>query len=529
MRAFILVSLFSCFGATAAAAPAELILQHGDIATGDAAHPHASAVAIQNGLVVAVGSEAEVAPFAGNKTRVVELGGRAVIPALTDAHAHLFALGEAMIAVDLRGCNSPDACAQKLAGKHAKGWLLGRGWDQNLFSPAKFPTRAPLDRVVTDGPAWLERIDGHAGWANSKALAAAKIDRDTKDPPGGRILRDDKGEPTGILVDAAMSLVERAMPAATPAEIEAAILRAQDYAVAEGLTSVHEMGIGAEVIDVYRALATEGRLKLRVYAFAGAADADHVLLRAPDDNAPGSMFALRGIKLYADGALGSRGASLMTPYSDDPQNRGLVLMPGDAIEGIARRARKAGWQVAVHAIGDRANHDVLEAFARAGVVPADRFRIEHAQIVELDDIARFARLGVIASMQPVHAVSDQPWVQARLGKTRLAGAYAWRRMLQAGVHLAFGSDFPVEEPSLVAGLRAAVARPWTQDQRVTLDEAIAAYTTGAAYASFSESWRGRLAVGQAADLTVFAQPLSSLTSSRAMMTVVGGRVVFERP
>jgi predicted amidohydrolase YtcJ len=508
------------------ATPADLILRGGDIFTGDAARPRVAALAVRDGTIVAVGKEAEA--LAGPRTRVVELGGRAVVPALTDAHAHLYSLGVTAGQVDLRGCTSADACAQRVA-KAEGAWVRGHGWDQNRFPDGKFPTRAALDRVVADRPVWLERIDGHAGWANSVALARGHVTRDTKDPPGGRIVRDDKGEPTGILIDAAQALVLHAVPPPTPTDIEAAIMRGQELAIAEGMTAVHEMGIGASVIDVYRALAAEGRLQLRVYAFLAADEADHVLLRAPDASAAASLFVLRGIKLYADGALGSRGAALLAPYSDDPQNRGLVLTPSATIERLARRARKAGWQLAVHAIGDRANHDVLDAYARAGVTPADRFRIEHVQVLALDDIARLAKLGVVASMQPVHAVSDQPWAEARLGKERLKGAYAWRRLLQAGAHLCFGSDFPVEEPSVILGLRAAVLRTgWSDDQKLTLDEALVGYSSGAAYASFSEAWRGRVAVGQAADLTVLDQPLASLLQARAVMTIVAGRVVFEK-
>jgi predicted amidohydrolase YtcJ len=523
-----LSTLILLWSATAMAAPADLVLRGGDIVTNDAAHPRVSALAISDGVIVAVDKQAEAKELIGPRTRVIELGGRAVVPALTDAHAHLYSLGVTADLVDLRGCASPEACAERLKG-NTRGWVLGHGWDQNRFADAQFPTRAALDRVIADRPVWLARIDGHAGWANSAALARGNITRDTKDPPGGRILHDGSGEPTGVLIDTAKELINRALPPPPPSEIETAILRAQNLAVAEGLTAVDEMGIGGEVIDVYRALAAEGRLKVRVYAFAAADEAERMFLRKADPSQPSSLFTLRGIKLYSDGALGSRGAALLTPYADEAGNRGLTIMPAAAIERLARKAKKSGWQIAVHAIGDRANHEVLDAYARAGVTPADRFRIEHAQVVARDDFARFAKLGVIASMQPVHAVSDKPWVEARLGKERLAGAYAWRRMLQAGVHLCLGSDFPVEEPSLTAGLRAAVTRGgWTVDQKLTLDEAIAGYTTGAAYASFAETWRGRVAAGQAADLTVFDKPTATLLEAHPVMTIVAGRLVYEK-
>jgi predicted amidohydrolase YtcJ len=512
---------------------ADLVLRNGDVLTGDPAHPHAHALAIRSGIIAVVGNVGDVDKLVGKSTRVIDLHGRAVVAALTDAHAHLAGLGLAATAVDLRGCASAADCGQRVAravhdGRGTRGdWVLGRGWDQNRFPDGKFPTHAALDHIAH--PVFVERIDGHAGWANAAALARAHVDRSTPDPAGGRIVRDDHGEPTGVFVDNAMSLVDRAVPAPTPAELEAAILRGQELALAAGLTEIHDMGIGHDEAALYARLAADGRLHLRVYAFGAAADADRLLAHPPAAARPGALFTLRGIKLYADGALGSRGAALLAPYTDDPHNRGLTLTPEAVIEKIARAAVAAGWQVAVHAIGDRANHEVLDAYSHAGVGPAQRFRIEHAQVVALDDIPRFARLGVIASMQPTHATSDAPWAEKRLGKERLRGAYAWRRMLSAGVRLAFGSDFPVEEPSIVAGLRAGVERDhFTIDQRLTLDETLAAFTTGAAFAAFEESWRGRAMPGMAADLTVFDRPAADLLHARVDATVVAGRVVYER-
>jgi predicted amidohydrolase YtcJ len=310
--------------------------------------------------------------------------------------------------------------------------------------------------------------------------------------------------------------------------------------LAKGITAVHEMGIDAATIDAYRELAATGRLVVRVYAFASADEADRLLAQAPDPKTGEAHFKLRGIKLYADGALGSRGAALLAPYTDDPENRGLVLTPPETIERIARRALASGWQIAVHAIGDRGNRNVLDAFERAGCTPAKdhRFRIEHAQVLALADIPRFRALGVIASMQPQHATSDSAWAEARIGKERLAGAYAWRRLLDGGARIAGGSDFPVEEVAPVSGaLFAAVTRKgasgvFLPDQRMTFDEAVRAFTETAAYAAFEETWRGRIAPGFVADLSVIDRdvvrdPASALASARASMTVVDGRVVFE--
>jgi predicted amidohydrolase YtcJ len=472
--------------------------------------------------------------------------GPTVVEGLTDAHGHLFGLGLAMLRVDLRGCQAPDDCASRVRDILPKvppgSWVLGRGWDQNLYSDQQFPTRAVLDAVAPSSPVWLRRVDGHAGWANSEALRRAKITRDTPDPPGGKILRDANGEPTGILVDRAEEFVERAIPPPSQLEIEQAILRAQDLLVSEGLTSVHEMGIPVSVADVYLRLARAGRLKIRIYAH-WSSDPDtlaEAFRRGPiRASGPDDLFTLRAIKVYADGALGSRGAHLKAPYSDDPHNTGLVLTPVNEIEQIARRALAAGFQVSTHAIGDAANDDVLDAYARAGVTPAARFRIEHAQIVDLADIPRFAQLGVIASMQPTHATSDMPWAEKRVGPARIAGAYAWHRLLDAGVHLAFGSDFPVELSDPRLGLFAAIARTdlhgqppggWLPDQRLTVEETLRAFTSGAAYAAFEEGWRGELKAGMAADLTVFDGPLDTpehIVKRKVLMTIVAGRVVYD--
>ena len=469
-----------------------------------------------------------------------------VVPGLTDAHGHVVGLGLSMLRVNLRNCRSPEDCANRVRDMLSKvpsgSWIQGRGWDQNLYPDQQFPTRQTLDAVAPNTPVYLRRVDGHAAWANSEALRRAKITRDTPDPPGGKILKDAKGEPTGILVDRAEELVDHAIALPSEEEVEQAILRAQDLLVSEGLTSVHEMGISAGVADVYLRLARSGRLKIRVYAHwsADPETLDEAFRRGPlRASGPDDLFTLRAIKVYADGALGSRGAHLKAPYSDDPHNTGIVVTPTSEIEQISRRALAAGFQVSTHAIGDAANHDVLEAYARAGVTPAARFRIEHAQIVDLADIPRFAQLGVIASMQPTHGTSDMPWAEKRVGRARLAGAYAWHRFLDAGVHLAFGSDFPVELSDPRLGLFAAIARTdlqgqpvggWLPDQRLTVQDTLRAFTSGAAYAAFEEGWRGELRPGQAADLTVFDGPLDTpehIVKRKVLMTIVAGRVVYD--
>jgi predicted amidohydrolase YtcJ len=513
----------------------------------DPAHPRAHAVGIRGGRFVAVGDDDLVSALAGPSTRIVELHGRTVLPGLTDAHAHLSSLGQTMEQVDLRGCDSPEVCATR-AKEHGRSgpgqWVLGMGWDQNLFRDKQFPTHQPLDQALPGRPAWLRRVDGHAGWANAQALALAGVTKDTKDPPGGKIERESDGSPTGVLVDAAATLVERVVPPPDGEERERAILRAQSEALAHGLTEVHEMGIDAATITAYRHLAETGKLAIAVYAFASGEhrrelSGEHawgdVLSHAPDANTREAMFRLRGIKIWADGALGSRGALLLEPYSDDPATRGTVVTPESVIESLARRALANGWQVAVHAIGDAANRSTLDAFERAGLTQkaGRRFRIEHAQIVALSDIPRFHALGVIASMQPTHATSDMAWAEARVGASRLVGAYAWRRFLDAKVTIAGGSDFPVEAVDPIrGGLYSAVTRGgWRLEEKMTFDEAVYAFTRGAAYAAFEESWRGQVSVGFDADLTVLDRDVltdaRALHDGKASMTVVRGRIAYE--
>jgi predicted amidohydrolase YtcJ len=541
----------------------------------DPARPRAEAVAVRAGRIAAVGSAAEVSALVGPGTRVIELGGRTVTPGLVDAHCHLYGLGVALETLPLRGLGSPAAVAEAVRGAasaRAEGeWITGRGWDQNLWSPPEFPGHAALDAAAPAHPVALRRVDGHALWANAAAMRAAGVGRDAKDPPGGKILRDARGEPTGVFVDHAMTLIEARMPPEPPAVRERRILKAAEVAVSLGLTGVHEMGIDDGTIAVYRALAREGRLPLRVHAYlSGEGQIDSLPSRKPDADPDGTAtFVLRGVKLFADGALGSRGAALLAPYDDDPKNAGLTLMPAEELRRSARIAAESGFQLAVHAIGDRANREVLDAFEAAGpgrggatrergvathldgatrergvathLDGALRFRVEHAQVVAPEDLGRFARLGVIASMQPAHATSDMPWAEARIGPARIRGAYAWRSILATGAHIAFGSDFPVEETSPLLGVYAAVTRQdprgsppggWRPEERLTLDEALRLFTAEPAYAGFAEAHRGRIAPGFVADLTVFDRALApdrGLLEAKADLVVLGGKIARERP
>jgi predicted amidohydrolase YtcJ len=527
---------------------ADLVLLGGTVYTMDPLKPRAEGLAVKGGRVVSVGSAAEVSRTIGPKTQVIELKGRAVTPGLVDGHCHLFGLGHWSEMLSLRGVKSADEAAARVKAAtttRAGEWIQGRGWDQNLWTPPEFPTKALLDRASPGQPVLLRRVDGHAVWVNSAALKLAGVTRDTRDPPGGKILRDAAGEPTGVLVDNAMDLVETKVAPDTREVRERKLLAAQEQALAAGLTGVHEMGIDDETIAAYRSLEGSGRLKLRVYAYLSGELLPSLATRKPDRDEDGTrMFVVRGLKLFADGALGSRGAALFEPYADDPGNSGLVLASEEELTRAAKNVAEAGWQLAVHAIGDRANHAVLNAFEKAGSGQKGRdlrFRVEHAQVLKESDIARFRALEVIASMQPTHATSDMPWADERLGPERLRGAYAWRSVLATGAHLVGGSDFPVEEVSPLLAFYAGVTRQdpkgepaggWLPEQKLELEEVIHMFTVAPAWAAFAERHRGRIAPGFVADLTVFdgeLVPDKTLLETRVDTTIVGGQVVYDRP
>ncbi len=553
------MAVFSCAGSsspsgasapsTPAAVEADLVLLGGRLMTLAPDQPTASALAITDGRIAAVGSDAEIQEYVGPGTRVVRLEGHSVTPGLVDGHAHLYGLGVALESVSVRDATSEAAAAERIAeaaaSRSANEWITGRGWDQNLWDPPKFPRRATLDERISGHPVAVRRIDGHAVWVNSEALRIAGITRDTKDPEGGRIVRDEGGEPTGVLVDNAIDLVESHIPEPTADVVERRILLAAAKAASEGLTCVHEMGISDATAAIYRKLAAANRLAVRVYAFLGA---DMEILEGLGDRTleiddGTSFFSMRGVKFYADGALGSRGAALLSPYSDDPENSGNWVQTKEELERAALLAAEHGWQMGTHAIGDAANRAVLDAYEKALKRFPDRdlrFRVEHAQVLTAEDIPRFGKLGVLAAMQPTHATSDMPWAEARLGPERIHGAYAWRRVLDTGGRIVGGSDFPVEKVSPLLGIYAAVTRQdthgnprggWYPEQRMTLEEAVRAFSAEPAYAAFVEDHRGRLAPGYEADVTVFDRELeagAALLETHPVMTIVGGRVTFER-
>ncbi len=520
---------------------AQLVVRGGSIRTGVAGQT-VELLAIRDGVVAGVGREADAADWIGRDTEVIDLAGGSACPGLCDAHAHLVGLGRSLAVVDLRDARSIDEVVSRLR-EHApaSGWIVGRGWDQNLWPGGAMPDHRPLTAAFPDRPVWLRRVDGHAGWGNLALMHAAGITRTAAAPPGGEILRDASGEPSGVLVDAAMSLV--AVPAVDDATRRTQLLAAQQHALQRGLTGVHEMGIDEADDALYRELADAGQLALRVHAYASEAWLGGSLAqRRPDAIAAASRYLLRGVKLYADGALGSRGAALLADYDDRPGHRGLMQHSEAELEQLVARAVAGGWQPATHAIGDAANRAVLDVYARAmsqAQRRALRPRIEHCQLLATADVPRFAALGVIASMQPTHATSDMAWVPERVG-ARSQGAYVWRSLLLQGATLCLGSDFPVErvEPSL--GLFAAITRQdlhgnppqgWMPEQRLSLREAIFGFTQAAAFAAGREDHLGTLAPGMRADVTCFAGPLDeaqprAIAELPVLATIVDGTVAW---
>jgi predicted amidohydrolase YtcJ len=537
-------------GASAAQDAADLVLRHGTLYPVSAPGSLPGSIAVRAGRIVYVGDDAGVGPFVGPRSEVIELGGRAVMPGLIDAHSHLEGLGAFLEQVDLTGADSYDEVIRRVAAAAAKApagaWVRGRGWDQNRWPDKSFPTHGPLSAAVPGHPVWLERVDGHASLLNAAAMRAVRLTAADSDPSGGRILRDADGAPTGVLVDSATSIYEDRVPPPSAADRERHLKAGGRAAASLGLTTVTDMGVGAESAAAYRALQARHELPVRVAAFWSGSDPRLLdWLSGGPWRSDDAFLSLRGVKLYADGALGSRGAALVEAYSDDAGNLGLVVTPSAELERVAWEARKRGFQVAIHAIGDRGNLialDALEAALEGAPHPELRWRIEHVQIVRRQDLERMGKLGIIASMQPTHATSDMPWVPARLGASRLDRAYPWRTALNAGARLALGSDFPVERPDPLLGLYAAVTRQdldgkpaggWLPDQRLTREEALRGFTADAAWSLFLDDQVGTLEVGKRADLVVFAHdpmtvPAAEIPRARVDLTVVDGRVVYRR-
>ncbi|GAA5061821.1 amidohydrolase [Erythrobacter westpacificensis] len=499
------------------------------------------------------GRISELLDFGDRPTREIDYRidgeGRTVVPGFVDGHLHLMELGLGTLVLDLSETNSLDEALSRIAAYAAaypdRPWIIGRGWNQERWGLGRFPTAAELDEVVSDRPVWLQRVDGHAGWANTRALEAGGVTASTTDPEGGRIERlPGSRNPSGVLVDAAMPLIDDVVPPPLPEDRDLALHNAQNLLLRNGITAVADMGTSVEDWMTIRRAGDAGRLRVRVMSYADSVDT--MLLiggPAPTQWLYDDRLRLNGVKLYLDGALGSRGALLNADYEDDHGNRGLPLLSGTQLRNLMSRAALDRFQVAVHAIGDAANREALYAIEELSEDYSGdrRWRIEHAQIVDPADLVRFGQHGIIASMQPVHQTSDMMMAEARLGEDRLGGAYAWRSILEAGGHLAFGTDAPVEPVDPLAGLAVAISRTnaegepfggWRPEETISREQALAAYTAGAAYAGFAEGRFGRLAEGERADFVMLsADPLMAnadqIRDIEVLETWIAGQRVYD--
>lgn len=492
-------------------------------------------------------TEAETLPKEG--IRVIDGNGQTLLPGLIDAHGHILSYGRLLLQVDLGGSLSETEAAQRVADFYSNNeeleWIQGRGWNQVLWESNEFPGADSLDLVVSDKPVWLRRIDGHAGWANTKAMELAGVTRESEDPNGGQIIRDENGYPTGVFIDTAMNYIASQIPTSTTEELKNALSMAMNRLASYGLTAVHDAGVSSQTIAAYKQLAEEGPLPIRVNVMLAASDPlfldrlEEGYFRSDDDT-----LTINSVKIVGDGALGSRGAALIEDYSDDSGNRGLLRYNDERLEYLMRVAMNGGFQVNTHAIGDNANMKVLDNYERL-ISETDsrnlRHRIEHAQILRYEDILRFAQLGVIPSMQATHATSDKNMAQDRIGEVRIQGAYAWRKLMQADTLIANGSDFPVESPDPFWGLHASVTRQdqsneppggWLPDERMSLEEAFASFTVNAAFAGHQENLLGTLEAGKKADFIIidrdiFKIPENELWQTQALETWVNGEKITD--
>lgn len=498
------------------------------------------------GRIVATGGDQLIATHTG--ARKIDGSGRFVLPGLIDSHAHVSNQGFLTVQLNLTGTPSVEDAVKNIAD-YAKahpgsGWIEGRGWNQVLWPVKEFPTAAQIDAVVPDRPVYLRRIDGHAAWANSKALEIAGINDDTPDPVGGKIHRDSDGHATGVLVDNAMDLVARKVPPRDSADYRQAFLAAFRQLTSLGLTSVHDAGIDVTEAETYMSMADDGEMTMRIYAMINGTGENLDTIGKPIPSYGNDRLAIASVKLMVDGALGSRGAAMVEPYEDDAENRGLPFWTQEELDAFVKKANGMGFPVGIHAIGDLGNKQALDAIekAQSGEPSPMRNRIEHAQVIRLQDIPRFAELGVIASMQATHATSDMNMAEERVGPERIKGAYAWRKLLDAGAIIANGSDFPVELANPMHGLYASVTRKsrdglpeggWYPGEALTREETLHSFTWAAAYAAHQEDRLGSLEPGKWADFIVvdrdyFEIPADQIDDIQVLQTWVGGGLVYEK-
>ena len=532
----------------------DLIFVNGNIYTVNERQPRAQAIAIKKDRVVFVGSNEDAKKLANDKTRIIDLAGKTVVPGLTDSHCHIFGIGRREMNLNLEGTNTrQDFLAkvkERVAGAERGKWVTGRGWIETFWKPPQFPTRQDLDKIAPDNPIFLTRVDGHAAVANSPALKIAKVDNHTADPFGGQILKTN-GEPNGMLLDNAMDLVEKDIPKPTEAQREQALLLGIEREIKLGWCAIQNAGSHKDEVDLIRKQYADGKIKIRMInaVYGPGAEAQSFLQEGSTINAYDHRFTQRTIKVMFDGALGSRGAALLKPYNDAPNSSGYLTEKPEELKPMFEEALRRGIQVETHAIGDRANRLIVDLYEQAfkGVPPDQRkireprWRVEHAQIVDLADIPRFAKLGVIPSMQPSHAISDLFFAPARLGMDRLVGAYAWQSFLKSGTIICGGSDAPIERGEPMIEFYAAVARKsikgesgdgWHPEQAVSREQALKMFTIWPAYAAFEENDKGSIEVGKLADFTVLSNdimkiPEPEILKTRCIMTVIGGEVAFD--
>jgi len=517
-------------------------------------HPDADAVATKGGDVVFVGSTADALKLKGDSTRVVDLAGATILPGLVDSHTHVFGLGAALERVDLTDVETEEEAVRRVVERAQSTppgqWIVGRGWDEGAWAN-RYPDKGLLSQAVPDHPVFLGSLHGFAGWANQRALDEAGITAETEVPVGGEIRLGPDGQPNGLFLNRAVPLISDAVPAPTHEELMAQVLTGLNQMAADGYVAVHDAGLDTEMMAALEQLEAEGRLPIRVYGMLSLRDEPLMrrwIERGPDADKD-SMLVTRTVKAYYDGALGSRGARLLYDYSDQPGHRGISGSGYGFNEELMAAAMQKGFQVAIHAIGDAGNResiDILErVFKAAPETQRNRHRIEHAQVMHPDDIPRLGKLGIIASMEPPHAMEDKTWAEERLGPERIKGAYAWRSLREAGVDLTFNSDNPGSDHNIFYGLHSAIARQdknlqpeggWYPEEAVNADEAVRGYTSWSAYASFRENETGVLDVGRWADITVMdVDPFvladdtpSDILQGRILMTIVDGKVVYER-
>jgi len=508
-----------------------------------------SALAVREGRVLATGNTDLADQYPSATLR--DGNGKTMLPGLIDAHGHISSLGYALLSIDVRGLQSAAQVAKNVAAYGAKNpdlsWIQGRGWNQVLWPGKQFPNMADLDAEITDRPVWLERIDGHAGWANKKAMELAGITRDTVSPPGGEIIYDQQGEPSGILIDNAMRLIIDIIPAPNTAEIKLALDAVSQHLLSLGITSAHDAGVLSSEHKVYRQLADNGEMQVRIYGMYSSTEDDlQQVLNAGHSSDSRDMYSVRSIKIYTDGALGSRGAAMLEPYSDRPDHRGLLLTSREELQRLFKLAINADFQIAIHAIGDQGNRiglDVLEQAYESFGGRHLRHRMEHSQVVALSDIPRFKSLDVIPSMQPTHATSDMNMAEDRIGAERLKGAYAWQSFLKQGSRVVSGSDFPIELANAFHGIHAAVTRQdknnqpeagWILEEAMSLEDTMRSFSIDAAWAAHQEDSLGSLTPGKWADFILLDQdiyqiPARDIWKTQVLETWLAGELVYAKP